>query len=221
MDGASHDAFIAAHRARRLFSTQDMLALRDAGLNMSEAARRLGVTDDALRWRCRSEGLEWPLRRSPLARMSDADFRRLWACHRITTEEMAATLKVTRQAVSDRARRLGLPPRAKVRRRFYDPATLTELWNAGVRLADIAAHFGFAHSAAVSTAAGALGLPRRRRARKGGGGGEGWIGQITMDEYREKKLAEAMRASLSGARRDDPATPRQRRDEARHQGAKE
>lgn len=133
------DAFCAAHRARRRFSTEDLLALVPLKISKSEAARRLGVTESAVSHRLRVEGIDWPRRR----RMDDATFARLWA--------------------------------------------------AGISIAEIARHFGYAHRSSVWQVVRRLGLPARQR-KSGAGTHAGWIGTITMAAYLDACLARAMTA---------------------------
>jgi len=188
--------FRAAHAQRRRFSTEDLVALRDAGLSRSAAARRLGVTPDAVRYRIRSDGLSWPC--SPLRRVDDDLFAKLWACHSIPTQEIADRLGVTRQAVSWRAHHAGLPSRKHVRYRKCDDAKLTEMWLAGVKVADIARFFGYAYRSCVSQRVADLGLPRRVR-KPGCGGPNGYPGTITLAKYGEMRMAEAMQAEREAA----------------------
>lgn len=180
------DAFQAAHRARRRFATIDMLALRDSGLAPKEAAARLGVTRAAIYARCRAEGIVWGAV-AGLARYDDETFKRLWLCLTIGTEEIAQSVGVTRQAVTYRAKRMGLPLRTKNRLRKARPEELAAMWRAGVRCADIARHFGMAHGACVSTAARHLGLPPRVRGAAGFRNG-GWAENITLEQYLEEQL---------------------------------
>jgi len=182
------DAFIAAHRARRKFSTDDVRALMTERITQTTAARRLGVTQSALAQRLKAEGLIWP----PLHRPIDAaTFARMWNCHRIATKEIAQWLGVTRQAVSDRARRMGLPSREKVRKHLVHKDQLRDLWMAGVAAKDIAAYFGLASHSCVSRAVTLAGLPRRTRG-KGGNTPGGWIGTISFYDHCQVKLAGQM-----------------------------
>ena len=184
-------AFLEARSRQRKFATEELVALMALGITQTEAARRLGVSQTAVANRLVAEGLTWPSHRRVVDRET---FTRLWKCHTISTEEIAQWLGVTRQAVSDRARRMGLPSRAKVRRRIIRLEELKDLWKAGVATKDIAAYFGLAHHSCVSTAARNAGLPPRQR---GVGKGAGlWIGTISMREYRELKLAERMMRAI-------------------------
>lgn len=188
-------AFVQAHRARRKFTTEELIELRDQGLSRKQAAERLGVTPAAVCVRCRVEKIDWPEQRG-LSRYDDATFARLWSCMQISTEEIANSAGVKRQAVTYRARKLGLPSREKNRRRKAEPKLLEEMWLAGVRSADIARHFKMAHGACASTAARKLGLPPRERGSAGFRNG-GWAKNITLEEFLQAKLAERMKASVA------------------------
>ncbi len=118
-------------------------------------------------------------------------FARLWNDHRVPTARIAATMGVTRQAVSWHAHHMGLPSREKLRKRKSDPALLSEMWLAGVRSADIARHFGMAHHSCAVTAAKKLGLPGRKRGPSGWMNG-GWESNITLEQFLEAKLGERM-----------------------------
>ena len=184
------NAFERAHRARRRFSTEDMIALMAPGITMTEAARRLGVSRAAVAVRLKAEGLIWPETRF---RFDDDTFARLWNCHAIPTGQIARALGVTRQAVSDRAHRMGLPGRDKLRRTKVRRDELRDLWLAGVASKDIARHFGLKSHTCVSNAVGRAGLPRRRRG-KGGKTRCGWIGTIPIEAYADQRLAAIMAA---------------------------
>jgi len=189
-------AFIAAHRARRKFTTDQLRELMALGITQSEAARRLGVTQTAVAARLECEGLVWPVKRRVV---DDATFARFWNCHTISTEEIAQFLGCTRQAVGWRARRLGLPSRAKVRKKLIRDDELRTMWLAGVSSTDIAAHFGMASRSCVSRAVMLAGLPRRVRG-KGGNTHGGWIGTISLYDLQQMKLAELMRQDAERAR---------------------
>lgn len=193
-------AFTEAHRRRRKFSSEEMLALRDNGMTPTDAARELNVHRAAIYARCRQEGHVWPSStKLGLRRYDDATFKRLWSCLDISIDEIAASADVTRQAVTYRAKRLGLPSRVTNRRRKHEPGLLAEMWNAGVRVADIARHFGFAYHQCVSTAARNMGLPPRERGAAGFKNG-GWKKNITLEEFAQIKLAERMRADARGGK---------------------
>lgn len=185
-------AKIDGNRARRKFSTEQLQELMALGITQTQAAERLGVTQTAVASRLKSEGLTWPKSRRDV---DPETFARLWNCHQISTKEIAAWMGVTRQAVSDRASRMGLPSRAKVRKRLVRYDELRELWTAGVASKDIAEYFGLANHSCVSQAVRNAGLPRRKRG-KGGKTHGGWIGTISLQEYGQVKLAERMKQAL-------------------------
>ena len=137
------------------------------------------------------------------ARRIDPDeLRILWQRHDIPTAVMARHWGVTHQAVSDAARRAGLPPRTKVRRRLIDPEELRDMWLAGVASPEIARHFRVAHRSCVSHAARELGLPRRQRSHGGVRGARGgWEPTITLREYQEQQLARLMAEEAEAHRR--------------------
>lgn len=121
-------------------------------------------------------------------------FCSLWNNHAVPTRRIAEAMGMTRQGVQYWAARLGLPSRAKLRRRKHDPALLAEMWAAGVSTSDIAQHFGLAHHACVSTAARCMGLPRRQRGPSGRMNG-GWRPTITAAAFFEARLAQRMARS--------------------------
>ena len=135
-------------------------------------------------------------------RIDPEELRILWPRHDIPMTVMARHWGVSHQAVSDAARRAGLPPRTKVRRRLIDPEDLREMWLAGVASPEIARHFGVAHHSCISHAARKLGLPPRSRSegcRRGNRGG--WAPTITLREYQEQKLARLMAEDAKSHRR--------------------
>ena len=117
----------------------------------------------------------------------------VWRRHDISTERMAQALGVSRQALSARARRLGLPSRSKVRRKLCDDALFRRMWLAGVNSSDIAKHFGYSHRSAIGTRAQNLGLPRRTRSQNTGKKG-GWVQTISLTEFWELDLRARMEA---------------------------
>ena len=91
------------------------------------------------------------------------------------------------------AHHMGLPTRAKLRKKKHDPALLSEMWLAGVSSHEIAAHFGMADHSCATQAAAALGLPRRVRGKSGKRNG-GWLANLPITEFFEAKLAAKMAA---------------------------
>lgn len=118
-------------------------------------------------------------------------FARVWNNHKISTQRIADTLGVTRAAVSWRAHHMGLPTRAKLRRRKADPELLRRLWLAGVSAKEIAQHFGMSHHSCAVTAARKLGLPRRERGPAGRMNG-GWKANLPIAEFWDQQAAAAM-----------------------------
>jgi hypothetical protein len=144
-------------------------------------------------------------------------FARLWNDPKVPTQRIADAMGMTRQAVSWRARQMGLESRALVRRRVIEPDLLRDMWLAGVRSADIAAYFGAAHHSCVCTAARKLGLPRRQKGGKSGFRNGGWQKNITIAEWHElqavRRMAEAAqvtRAAMRDAEMIDRASPKRR-----------
>lgn len=128
----------------------------------------------------------------PLRRIKRADLEPLWSRLDIPTDVIAAHLGVTRSGLSYKAHRLGLPSRYRNRLKKCDDALLREMWLAGVSLKDITRHFGYAKHQCVTQRVRQLGLPPRER-RAGNGGFAGWPTTITLTEFFEPKLEEAMR----------------------------
>ncbi|MFP4045257.1 MAG: hypothetical protein ACLFTP_11960 [Rhodosalinus sp.] len=124
--------------------------------------------------------------------MSDPEtfFRQLWACTAISVQEIADHYGVTRQAIHDRAKRRGLPPRGvRADAHIKDRERFRQMWLAGVMQKDIARVFQTTETVVRNTAH-CMGLPRRRR-RKGQRGYAAW-GSIPITVYREQLMADAM-----------------------------
>ncbi len=138
----------------------------------------------------------------PLANISREALEPVWMRHDIPTEVIAARLGVTRQALSLKARSLGLPSRERNRRKNSDDETFRRMWLAGVSSIEMAAYFGYSCGAAVSRRRKMLGLPPRTRS-KGGDNRGGWNETITIAQFREQELAERMKrdAEMGRARR--------------------
>ncbi len=139
---------------------------------------------------------------SPLANITREALEQVWMRHDIPTEVIAARLGVTRQALSLKARSLGLPSRERNRRKNSDDETFRRMWLAGVSSTEMAAYFGYSCGAAVSRRRKILGLPPRTRS-KGGDNRGGWNETITIAQFREQELAERMKrdAEMGRARR--------------------
>ena len=135
----------------------------------------------------------------PLANITREVLEPVWTRHDIPTEVIAARLGVTRQGLSYKARSLGLPSRAKNRRKHVDDETFTRMWLAGVSSAEMAKEFGYCGRQAITTRRRILGLPARRRAHGTGNFG-GWPKTITIAEFYEQELAERMKREAAKVR---------------------
>lgn len=135
----------------------------------------------------------------PLKNITRESLAPLWARKDIPTERIAQALGVTRQAVSYKARTLGLPSRAKVRKQLCDNETFRRMWLAGVNSTEMAEHFGYSHRSAIGTRAGVMGLPRRSRSTDTGKTG-GWVQTISLAQFFEQDLRERMEAEAKERR---------------------
>ena len=129
----------------------------------------------------------------PLKNITRETLAPLWAREDIPTERIAKALGVTRQAVSSKARTLGLPSRAKVRKQLCNNETFRRMWLAGVNSTEMALHFGYAHRSAIGSRAGAMGLPPRSRSTDTGKTG-GWVQTISLAQFFEQDLRNRMEA---------------------------
>ena len=168
---------------------------QDASLSITDIGRHLGIGCNAVRSRAAVRGLgERPIKhpRMTTKKIDDDAMRRLWA-KGVPIEEICAALGVSKAPVRLAVKRLGLParPNGGVRgtRAMVlngSDGRLREMWEAGVRRADIAAHFGF-KPAGIRGALKALGLDPRPV------GGPNRT--ITLDEFLQieldRKLAES------------------------------
>ncbi|AZB68198.1 hypothetical protein [Cereibacter sphaeroides] len=130
-------------------------------------------------------------------RIPPARVRALWADTSRSTQDMAEELGITRQGLSDMARRLGLPKRRtnyEAQKRGSD-ALFRELWLAGVSCEEIARHLGYESHRGVVQRREMMGLPQRTR-----GGPRGWRETITMAEFHELQLARLMAAEAEAVR---------------------
>lgn len=123
--------------------------------------------------------------------MSRAELARLWADRRISREEIGRRLGITAQAVSWRARTLGLPPRPEgsaPRFDHHDPLFF-EMWHANVRPAEMGRHFGVGLSAILANAR-RLGLSRECHRHN----------SIDLAAFREMQLSRALAAQAAEER---------------------
>lgn len=137
-------------------------------VNTVYAARSIGKLD--------SVGTELV---TPLSKITREDLAPIWARKDIPLSKMAEVLGVTPQALSYKARSLGLPPRSKI----MSDARFRALWLAGVRTAEIAAEAGYCGCEPVIKRRCRMGLPSRGRGRSH---------LISIEEYREAELSRLM-----------------------------
>ena len=126
----------------------------------------------------------------PLAHITRAALEPVWMRKDITIENIAKTLGVSRQAVSYKAKALGLPSRYGNQRpkQKVDDDTFTRMWLAGVNTREMAEHFGYAHPSAIGHRRVLLGLPARKRSTGGKNHG-GWVQTISLAQFAEMELA--------------------------------
>jgi hypothetical protein len=133
----------------------------------------------------------------PDKRIPVAAIERVWLDARLTAKEAAACVGLSRVNLQLRAKALGLPPRAKGRRRvIVDRALFARMWAAGVSLREMAAHFG-CHPLSVSQRARDDGLPMRRA-----GGGQ--VG-LTVAAYFAAEAEARLLRGMAGAARAEQA----------------
>ena len=129
----------------------------------------------------------------PLANITRDLLEPVWMRHDIPIKVIAARLGVTRQGLSNKAKSLGLPSRAKNRPKYVDDETFTRMWLAGVMKKEMADAFGYYGPAAIGARRTLLGLPARKRERGTGNFG-GWPKTITITQFYEQELAERMKS---------------------------
>ena len=112
----------------------------------------------------------------------DAAIRRAWSDLSKTSTEAARSVGLSRVGLWSRARKLNLPARPDGRRVVIPSEVLSPLWNANVRVADIAAFYG-CPTASVSQSARRYGLPRRPKGKQR---------LISLDDYRQHLLGKIM-----------------------------
>lgn len=120
------------------------------------------------------------------AKVSEAEFRRMWLDPRISTREIGERLGISYQAVSHRAKVRGLPPRkganVTARKRAIECDAFAAMWRANVSLADLTRHFGCCH-VTISNTARRMGLGPRSANR--------W-NTITLSDFWSAPLREAL-----------------------------
>lgn len=110
--------------------------------------------------------------------ISRVEFRALWDDPALTLAQIGERLGITKQAVTNRARARGFPPRPRDARadvRKVDPVVAADMYRAGVPLDQIMAHFGCTWVPLRRALAQADNLRRRGRGKQAGG--------ITIEQY--------------------------------------
>lgn len=94
---------------------------------------------------------------------TDDLIRTAWLRMEIPSERIAGAIGITRQGLSYRAKRMGLPSRAgnQASNRRGDCDLFRRMWEFGVRTSDMAQHFGYGYAACVSVRRRNMGLPAR------------------------------------------------------------
>lgn len=115
---------------------------------------------------------------------SHAEFLRLWNDMTLTTEEIGRRLGIHQTNVCVRAKSRGLPPRGQgVKHRIRDTDLFREMWEAGVMVDDMAAHF----KVFTST----IGRTRRRLGLQGRKRGGNPV-SLTLEQFLHDRLARQM-----------------------------
>jgi hypothetical protein len=128
-----------------------------------------------------------------LRNLDPETFSRVWLARHIPREKIAERLGVTPQAVSLKAKTLGLPPRrdGSVCKTHGRDDLFARMWLAGVDTAEIARYFGYSHRSAVSMRRQHLGLPPRTKGKSGKRNG-GWAATISLATFFEEEMRRQM-----------------------------
>lgn len=96
---------------------------------------------------------------------TDDLIRSAWLRMEIPSERIAKAIGITRQGLSYRAKRMGLPSRAgnQASNKKGDDDLFRRMWQFGVHTGDMAEHFGYAHPSGVSIRRRMMGLPGRSK----------------------------------------------------------
>ena len=134
------------------------------------------------------------MKANPLANITREALEPVWMRLDIPTEKIAATLGVSRQAISAKAKSLGLPSRRgnQKPKQKVDDETFRRMWLAGVNSREMAEHFGYAHPSAIGHRRVLLGLPPRKRATGGKNHG-GWMQTTRLAQFAEMELARKLK----------------------------
>lgn len=135
-----------------------------------------------------------------MAKVDPDAFAAVWARRDISIERIASALGVSHQAVSQRARRLGLPSRTgnQESRKKIPDGPFRRMWDAGVSAAEIAKAAGYSHTSGVTRRRKLLGLPPRQRVD---GVQCGYPRPMKLSEFQEEEIARLMNNSVRAARR--------------------
>lgn len=133
--------------------------------------------------------------RYALSRIQREHLEPVWSRLEIPTERIAASLGVSRQALQQRAKRLGLPSRSgnmEPKKLYRDNETFRRMYLAGVSTREMAEVMGFANCSGVCMRARRLGLPYRITPGEAPGA---YRAPITLAEFRESELARLMQGA--------------------------
>lgn len=118
-----------------------------------------------------------------LASIRQEHFEAFWRRRDMPLSKVAKALGVTTQAVSLRAKKMGLPPRGKEVCKYSSDEEFRRMWVQGVPSAEIAKRLGYGNAGAVSHRRKSMGLPSRRCRKEYAD----WLAS------EEERLSEAMR----------------------------
>ena len=154
------------------------------------AARALGVTPSAIGMGERAGRLDEVGLFHPLRNLTAEDLRPLWERREIPIRKIAAALGCTPQAVSAKAKTLGLPPRRGNKQMLakLDDETFRRMWLSGVAIKKIQKAGGYASHWGVVYRRRRMGLPKRER--PGGTGRHGgWANDAELNMAAQDDLA--------------------------------
>lgn len=121
--------------------------------------------------------------------VSASEFRRLWMDKSMTLAQIGASLGVSGAAVTCRAARRDLPPRQMgPLPLLHDEALFAEMWAEGVKVNEMAAHFGV-NEKTVRNHVDRLNLRRR--------GKSGTRARLTISDFQQIRLRNGMAAAAS------------------------
>lgn len=181
-----------AGRGKTISEAEFRRMWQDESLTITEIGRRLGIGCNAVRSRAAVRGLgDRPIKhpRMSTKKIDDDAMRKLWV-KGVPIDEICDRLGVGKASIRLAIKRLGLTARphggvrgTRAMMLHGLDGRLREMWEAGVKRADIAAHFGF-KPAGIRRALKTLGL----EPRPAGGPNR----TITLDEFLQVELARKM-----------------------------